>query len=238
MNGQHTDQSMPTKEIPRVYNAAHDLLSRHSQRPNKIAYIEASTNKKLSYAELAHQAHCFAQALIDTGFEQEQRILVCMHDGLHWPVVFLGCILAGVVPIAVNTLLTAKDYEYMLRDSRAKGLIVSSALWPQFENILPLVPTCQHIFIDEDAPRHPAQSVSQCIHNTQPLSECVHTLTDDGVFGCTPVVLQVRPKELCICTATSSKRPNYTDVGYWDCKKTMWCFLRRNCFSPMDWAMP
>ena len=182
MNGQHTDQSKPAMAIPRVYNAAHDLLSRHSQRPNKIAYIEASTNKKLSYGELSHQAHCFAQSLIDTGFEQEQRVLLCMHDGLHWPVVFLGCILAGVVPIAVNTLLTTKDYEYMLRDSRAKGLIVSSALWPQFENILPLVTTCQHVFIDEDAPARPSQSISQLIRNSQPLSECVHTLSDDVCF--------------------------------------------------------
>jgi benzoate-CoA ligase len=44
--------------------------------------------------------------------------------------------LVGVVPVAVNTLLTTKDYEFMLQDSRAHGLVVSEALWPQFADIL------------------------------------------------------------------------------------------------------
>ena len=37
-----------------------------------------------------------------------------MLDSNDWPVSFLGCLYAGVVPVAVNTLLTADDYAYML----------------------------------------------------------------------------------------------------------------------------
>ena len=48
-----------------------------------------------------------------------------MLDKSQWPVVFLGCILAGVVPAAANTLLTRQDFEFMPRDSRAQGLVVS-----------------------------------------------------------------------------------------------------------------
>ena len=182
MNGQTAPLTQATVTIPRVYNAALDLLSRHSHRPNKVAYIEATTGKQLTYGELSHQAHCFAQGLINAGFEQEQRVLLCMHDGLRWPVVFLGCILAGVVPIAVNTLLTANDYVFMLRDSRAKGLIVSSALWAQFENTLALVPTCAHVFLDDDHAAPPLQSVSALIQNNPPLRDCAHTLADDVCF--------------------------------------------------------
>ncbi len=179
MNGQQAPHTPPTVAIPRVYNAAWDLLQRHSHRENKIAYIDASTGEQLSFGQLKHQAHCFAQGLKKAGFQQEQRVLLCMHDGLRWPVVFLGCILAGVVPVAVNTLLTAKDYAFMLQDSRAKGLIVSSALWPQFENILPSVATCEHVYIDDDGS---AQSLSSLIEDMQPLSEPAHTLADDVCF--------------------------------------------------------
>lgn len=172
----------PALQIPRMYNAAQDLLSRHAQRSEKKAYIDASTGKTLSFGELNEQAHRFAQVLVDRGFVQEQRVLLCMHDGLLWPVVFLGCILAGVIPIAVNTMLTAKDYAFMLQDSRAHGLLVSQALWPQFEDILPLAPGCKHVLIDADESHAHGISMAQLIHTTQPLKQCASTLADDVCF--------------------------------------------------------
>jgi len=53
-----------------------------------------------------------------------------MQDGCDWPVSFLGSIYAGLVPVAVNTLLTADDYAYMLENSRAQAVLVSGALLP------------------------------------------------------------------------------------------------------------
>ena len=69
----------------------------------------------------------FGNHLLSLGLRMEDRILIAMHDSIDWPVAFLGAIKAGIVPIAVNTLLTPKDYEYMLSDSRAKALLVSRA---------------------------------------------------------------------------------------------------------------
>ena len=140
--------SPPNVLIPRDYNAAADLLGRHASRKHKPAYIDGLTGATLSYAQLSEQAHRFAQGLQDQGFVQEQRVLLCMHDSLHWPVAFLGCILAGVVPIAVNTLLTTQDYHFMLRDSRAQGLIISQALWPVFEPLMPALVGLKQIIID------------------------------------------------------------------------------------------
>jgi len=128
--------SPPVVEIPRQYNAATDLLMRHGSRADKPAYIDAHSGKQLSYAELTEQSHRFAQGLLHMGLQAEDRVMLCMHDGLHWPVAFLGCILAGVVPVAVNTLLTSQDYGYMLQDSRARALLVSKPLWPVFEPIV------------------------------------------------------------------------------------------------------
>ena len=62
--------------------------------------------------------------------------MIAMLDTLEWPVVFLGCILAGIVPIAANTLLTTKDFDFMLRDSRAQALFVSKPLLPTFEPLI------------------------------------------------------------------------------------------------------
>ena len=47
--------------------------------------------------------------------------MVCLTDTIDFPSAFLGAIKAGLVPVAVNTLLTSDDYDFMLRDSRAQA---------------------------------------------------------------------------------------------------------------------
>ena len=137
----------PHVSIPRRYNAAHDLLERNAKWPEKTAFINAISNETLSYGELARQAHQFANALIAQGFNPESRVLIAMLDTPDWPVVFLGCILAGVVPVAANTLLTTTDFDFMLRDSRAQGLVVSGVLMPAFEPLLGQVDSLKTVVV-------------------------------------------------------------------------------------------
>ena len=137
----------PQITIPRRYNAAHDLLARNSAWPDKTAFINAISGEKLSYGELTRQSQQFANALRAQGFAPESRLLMAMLDTPDWPVVFLGCILAGVVPIAVNTLLMTADFEFMLRDSRAQGLAVSGLLLPAFEPLIGNIDTLKAVFV-------------------------------------------------------------------------------------------
>ena len=127
-------------EIPRDYNAAVDLVERNlaAGRGGKLAYIDDAG--QYSFAELAERVNRFGSALLGLGLEMENRVLLAMHDGIDWPVAFLGAIRAGIIPVAVNTLLTTKDYEYMLGDSRARALIVSQALLPQFAPLIGKLP--------------------------------------------------------------------------------------------------
>ena len=173
---------LPGVVIPKFYNAALDLVSRHATRSEKAAYIDATTGETLSYGQLEDQAYRFAQGLLEAGFQQEQRVLLCMHDSLQWPVVFLGCILAGVVPVAANTLLTPKDYEFMLQDSRAHGLLVSEALWPQFADIMHNAPACKKVFIDSNGSPENGQSIAHVIQASERLTHTANTLADDVCF--------------------------------------------------------
>ena len=134
-------------EIPRDYNAAEDLVGRHLKagRAGKVAYID--DGGQITFGELAERVDRFGSVLLALGLRMEDRILIAMHDSIDWPVAFLGAIKAGIVPIAVNTLLTPKDYEYMLSDSRAKALLVSPALKPQFESFLPKLPFLKHVLM-------------------------------------------------------------------------------------------
>ncbi len=139
--------SPPRIEIPREYNAAVDLLERNLQagRAGKIAYIDDAG--QLTYAELAERVDRFGSGLLALGLEMEQRVLLAMHDTIDWPTAYLGAIKAGIVPVAANTLLTSADYEYMLQDSRARALIVSEALLPQFAPLLGKLPFLKHVIV-------------------------------------------------------------------------------------------
>ncbi len=141
----------PRVVFPRQYNAAHDLIERNLRagRADKPAFIDDSGS--YSFAELARRVNRFASSLASLGLRSEDRIMVCMLDTIDWPVAFLGAIKAGVVPVATNTLLKAHDYEYMLRDSRARVLFVSRALLPAFEGLQGKIPTLERVIVS-DAP--------------------------------------------------------------------------------------
>ena len=138
---------MTQGNIPRDYNAAEDLVDGNLKagRGAKIAYIDDAG--QCSYAELAERVNRFGNHLLWLGLRMEDRILIAMHDSIDWPVAFLGAIKAGIVPVAVNTLLTTKDYEYMMQDSRAKALLVSPPLKPQFEPFLQKLPFLKHVLV-------------------------------------------------------------------------------------------
>jgi benzoate-CoA ligase len=128
--------SPPRIDVPRTYNAAHDLLARNlaTGRGAKLAYID--DRGRYTYAELAARVDRAGNALIELGLRPEQRLVVALHDTIDFPAVFLGAIKAGIVPIAVNTLLTASDYRYILNDSRAAAIVVSAPLLPVFEEAM------------------------------------------------------------------------------------------------------
>jgi benzoate-CoA ligase len=181
MHLSHADHSTspPRVEIPRDYNAAHDLLQRNAARPDKVAYIDASTGQQLTYAQLSEQAHRFANALRQRGIVPETRVMVAMLDTLEWPVVFLGSILAGVVPIAVNTLLTSRDFDFMLRDSRAQALFVSKPLLPTFEPLIGRISTLKQMFVAGDSGEH---SVANLVASGTPDMQVAGTCCDDACF--------------------------------------------------------
>jgi benzoate-CoA ligase len=113
---------------PERFNFAAHLLALNARRHGKAAFID--DHRRLSYGELDAAVRRCANGLLALGLHREERVLLCMHDNCDWPVAFLGAIYAGLVPVAVNTLLPAADLAYMLAHSRAQVLITGSALWP------------------------------------------------------------------------------------------------------------
>jgi len=111
---------------PERFNFAQHLFDRNTAHPDRLAFVD--DRGVLTYGALALRARRLGAALLALGIKREERVLLLMLDGNDWPVSFLGALYAGIVPVAVNTLLTADDYAYMLEHSRAQCALVSGAL--------------------------------------------------------------------------------------------------------------
>ena len=172
----------PSVLIPRDYNAAHDLIERNllAGRAAQIAYID--DHGQYTYGELAQRVNRCGSALRAVhSLRQEDRILMCILDSIDFPTVFLGAIKAGVIPIAVNTLLTAQDYRYMLSDSRARIAVVSAPLLPLFRPLLDAVPTLEAIVVAGGDDTDPDSLAALLARGTDRFAPAP-TLSDDACF--------------------------------------------------------
>jgi benzoate-CoA ligase len=119
---------------PERFNFARSILERNVERASKAAYIDDAG--PLTYGELDVRVRNAAAAFVALGLRREERFLLCMQDTVDFPVAFLGALYSGIVPVAVNTMLTADDYAYMLAHSRAQALFVSGALLPTLQQAM------------------------------------------------------------------------------------------------------
>ena len=165
------------------FNIAQHLLAGNAGRPTKAAFVDDQGS--LSYAGLEDRARRQAAGLRALGIRREERVLLLMHDCTDWPVAFLGAIYAGLVPVAVNTLLTADDYAYMLEHSRAQAVLVSGALLPA---LTAAMTRSDHevgkvIVSRPVAPLHPAEVEFEAfLQAHQPAARPAATGADDPAF--------------------------------------------------------
>ncbi len=109
-------------------NAADWFVDRHVRegRGDRIAFIDPW--RTLTYGELDTASRRFASALARAGIEPERRVVLLLLDTVDFPIAFWGCLRAGVIPVPINTLLTAEMIAYILADSRAEAAVVSAEL--------------------------------------------------------------------------------------------------------------
>ncbi|MBJ2156099.1 benzoate-CoA ligase family protein [Variovorax sp. IB41] len=169
--------------LPARFNFAEHLFALNRGRADRTAYID--DRGTLSYGQLEDRARRLAAALKAAGVRREERVLLLMLDNNDWPVSFLGCLYAGVVPVAVNTLLTPEDYAYMLDHSRAQAALVSGALLPTLQDAMARgAHELQALIVSQPTGALPAnaQAFDDAIAKAAPLAAPANTASDDPGF--------------------------------------------------------
>ena len=164
-------------------NFAAHLFALNEGRAGKTAYVD--DHGALTYGHLEDRARRLAAGLAALGLRREERVLLLMLDCNEWPVSFLGCLYAGVLPVAVNTLLTPDDYAYMLAHSRARAVLVSGALWPGLQAAMAKAPNeVEHVVVAQPQGILPpdAEEFEAVLAAHSPAAGPAATLADDPAF--------------------------------------------------------
>jgi benzoate-CoA ligase len=108
--------------MPDGRNAALDILDAGgafgAERP---AYLFGEAS--LSYGDLRARSLRFASFLAARSIRPGDRVLLALPDTPAFAIAFLGSMLAGACPVALNTGLTAQDYAFLRSDAGAELVV-------------------------------------------------------------------------------------------------------------------
>ena len=164
-------------DLPESFNAAEDLLApniaKHADKPAIIDHRGIC-----NYRELNERVARMAGVFEKLGVRRDQRVLLCLADTRDFPTVFLGAIRAGVIPVPLNTLLTADDYAWILHNSGAHAAFVSGELAGKWQESAASEP---HVhFVSSNG--GPWADLETLLANATPARDPVATHRDDVAF--------------------------------------------------------
>jgi 4-hydroxybenzoate-CoA ligase len=165
------------------HNAALHFVERHrnSNIADKPAFVEGTeAGRSLTYRELGDQSDQMAGLLANHNIRREDRAAMLVLDCIEFPVIFWGCIKAGVIPVPLNTLLATEVYASILRDSRARVLFISASLLAVVEPTFAENPFLETVIVVGDASGKYLSFAGELASSTpQPL---VQALADENAF--------------------------------------------------------
>ncbi|MES2550165.1 MAG: class I adenylate-forming enzyme family protein [Pseudomonadota bacterium] len=100
----------PFPTAPPAFNLAGHVLARADrlQKP-ALTILHAEGDETLTYADLLRLTQGCANALLALGLGPKDRILLRLGNTLAFPVLYLGAIWAGLVPVPTSAALTAAE---------------------------------------------------------------------------------------------------------------------------------
>jgi benzoate-CoA ligase family protein len=167
--------------LPDPYNAATTFVDENiSQgRGGKVAIHYQ--DQKITYQEVFEKVNRTGNALKDLGIEIGNRVLVILPDSPEFAYCFFGAIKIGAVAVPTNPWMFAKDYEYLINDSRAQAILVHDSVLPEIEKIWDSTPLLNQIIV-VGTPKGKALSYESLIAKASPKLDAEKTTKTDVCF--------------------------------------------------------
>ena len=129
----------PFPKVPDAFNLAGHVLARAATLDKPaLTILHPEREETLSYAQLLHLTRSTATALLSEGLTPGDRILLRLGNTVAFPILYLGAIWAGLVPIPTSTALTRTEIT-KLAALTAPNLIVAEPGIPLPDHAAPQI---------------------------------------------------------------------------------------------------
>jgi benzoate-CoA ligase len=128
-------QAVNVVAAPERFNASL-LLDRNIDRGRAGKAAVHAVDRSLTYGELLAQASRAGNLLRALGVAREERVLLVLDDTTAFPVVFLGAMRLGAVPVPVSPLDKADNFRHFVDDSYARVVVADAASIPMLREVL------------------------------------------------------------------------------------------------------
>ena len=121
-------------------------MDRFRDRPAAMRYKVDGRWQAISYAALLERVHAASAGLLDLGIRAGDRVAILSENRPEWAISDYACLAARCADVPVYPTLPAKQIEYILRDSGAVAILVSTrAQLEKLREILPNLPAIRHV---------------------------------------------------------------------------------------------
>jgi benzoate-CoA ligase family protein len=126
---------MTSAVAPDRYNASL-LIERSIEagRGDKPVFVAADAT--LTYEQLRRQVNRAGHYLRELGIRREDRVLLVLDDTTAFPVLFLGAMRIGAVPVPVSPLDKIENYRHYAEDSYATVVATDAGLVPRLREAM------------------------------------------------------------------------------------------------------
>jgi benzoate-CoA ligase family protein len=173
------EEGQPRLRFPEPFNAAECLIDTHIAEGRGGKAAMKTFERDVTYAELHENVNRYGNALMNLGIGRGERVLMVLPDRPEFFFLFWGAAKAGVIPIPLNVLAPARDFEFIIGHSGCTGLVYASEFAEEVETALAACPRRPKVVLRLEGGE---DSLAARARHASPDLRAVSTRADDDCY--------------------------------------------------------
>ncbi len=173
------DEGVPRLRFPEPFNAAEYFVDRHLAEGRSSKAAIRTLQCEVSYAELADTVNRFGNTIKNLGIKTGDRMLMVVKDCPEFFYLFWGAVKIGAIPVPLNGLAPASDFEFIIQHSKCSALFYSREFAPTIDAALAVSSPKPKVVMAVDGER---ESLSDLARNASSRLGAVFARAEDDCF--------------------------------------------------------
>jgi benzoate-CoA ligase family protein len=129
------------------FNLTDQFVDRHIREGRSQKVAIRCGESVYTYGDVAADVNRAGNGLLRLGLQDEQRVLLLLPDCPEFAIAYFGVIKIGAVAVPTSTAARTADYDYFLRESKARIVIVHSSLFAELAPALGAQHALRHVIV-------------------------------------------------------------------------------------------